>query len=215
MPSIAKAHHLPVAPVAIAPTASSHAGDVGLLPPRSDRRNSRRSTAGASGGGSPEPMKGEPMGGEELRVGDVARLTGKTVRALHLYEELGLVEPSLRSKGGFRLYNLDAVERVRWVGRLQDMGLSLPEIRDLLRDWRASGSAPKAMRRVRDLYQAKARETREQITKLRGLLAELEQSLAYLETCKTCEPDKPVSECALCDKHDCQSHKPTLVAGFQ
>jgi hypothetical protein len=51
-------------------------------------------------------------GGEELRVGDVARLAGKTVRALHLYEELGILEPTLRSKGGFRLYNHDAVRRV-------------------------------------------------------------------------------------------------------
>ena len=101
----------------------------------------------------PSLFREDGPGGEELRVGDVARITGKTVRALHLYEELGLVEPTLRSKGGFRLYNHDAVRRVHWVTRLQDMGFSLPEIRDLLRDWKASESAPGAMQRVHDLHQ--------------------------------------------------------------
>lgn len=153
--------------------------------------------------------------GEELRVGDVARLTGKTVRALHLYEELGLVEPTLRSKGGFRLYNGDAVRRVHWVTRLQDMGFSLPEIRDLLRDWKASASAPGAMHRVHELYRRKVEETRLQIDKLRGLLGELEESLGYLQTCRTCEPEREVSECSACDRHDCDTHRPVLVAGFQ
>ncbi|MBX7193199.1 MAG: MerR family transcriptional regulator [Sandaracinaceae bacterium] len=153
--------------------------------------------------------------GEELRVGDVARLTGKTVRALHLYEELGLVEPTLRSKGGFRLYDQDAVRRVHWVTRLQDMGFSLPEIRDLLRDWKASESAPGAMQRVHDLYRRKVEETRLQIDKLRGLLGELEESLGYLETCSTCAPERVVSECSACDRHDCETHRPVLVAGFQ
>ncbi len=50
-----------------------------------------------------------------LRIGDLARLTGKTVRAIHLYEELGLLHPATRSSGGFRLYERSAVERMRWL----------------------------------------------------------------------------------------------------
>ena len=37
-----------------------------------------------------------------LKVGELAKRTGKTVRAVHLYEELGLLTPAVRSKGGFR-----------------------------------------------------------------------------------------------------------------
>ena len=40
-----------------------------------------------------------------LKVGELAKRTGKTVRAIHLYEELGLLAPAVRSKGGFRLYS--------------------------------------------------------------------------------------------------------------
>ena len=48
-----------------------------------------------------------------LRIGDLARATGKTVRAIHLYEERGLLKPATRSSGGFRLYDPSAVERLR------------------------------------------------------------------------------------------------------
>ena len=44
-----------------------------------------------------------------LRVGELARVVGKTVRAMHLYEEMGLVKPASRSAGGYRLYAADAV----------------------------------------------------------------------------------------------------------
>ena len=40
-----------------------------------------------------------PQHSHLLRVGDLARLTGKSVRAIHLYEELGLLQPTTRSSG--------------------------------------------------------------------------------------------------------------------
>ncbi|MEI8256729.1 MAG: MerR family transcriptional regulator, partial [Deltaproteobacteria bacterium] len=70
--------------------------------------------------------------GRLLRVGDLAQRANKTVRALHLYEELGLLRPSERSKGGFRLFGHEAVVRVRWIAKLQEMGFSLPEIKEMV-----------------------------------------------------------------------------------
>ena len=69
-----------------------------------------------------------------LQVGELAERGGKTVRAIHHYEELGLLKPATRSKGGYRLFHEDALTRIRWVGMLQDLGLSLSEVRDWLRD---------------------------------------------------------------------------------
>ena len=60
-----------------------------------------------------------------IKVGDLAHRTGKTVRAIHLYEELGLLSPPVRSKGGFRMYSGDGVKRIEWIQKLQDMGFSL------------------------------------------------------------------------------------------
>ena len=47
-----------------------------------------------------------------LRIGQLATACGKTARAMHLYEELGLLKPVVRSKGGFRLYSRAAIHRV-------------------------------------------------------------------------------------------------------
>ena len=68
-----------------------------------------------------------------LRIGELAKLSGKSVRALHLYEEMGLLRPAHRSTGGFRLYALASVERVEWIAKLQDAGFSLNALKDLLR----------------------------------------------------------------------------------
>lgn len=149
-----------------------------------------------------------------LLVGDLARRTGKSVRALHLYEELGLLEPAERSKGGYRRYRADSVTRVEWITRLQDAGLSLPEIRDLLAGWQEGPTAPDAMQRLAELYRAKLAETRTQLERLAALERELENSLAYLETCTSCEPVRQVTACSACDRHECHAEEPVLVAGL-
>src|SRR5882757_6381050 len=116
-----------------------------------------------------------PLEEEEdlLQVGDLARLSGKTVRAIHLYEELGLLRPHARSKGRYRLFSQDAVMRVRWIGKLQDLGLSLSTIQTVVREWETSPSAPGAMAKMREVYRQKLDSTREQIEHLRALEAEL------------------------------------------
>src|SRR5213593_3808217 len=98
------------------------------------------------------------VGPQLLRVGDLARQTGKTVRAIHLYEEMGLLEPATRSSGGFRLYHPEAVERVRWIDLLHGLGISLQESRDTLERWWRSDHGPDAMEELRTLFTAKLEE---------------------------------------------------------
>src|SRR4030095_12531629 len=109
-----------------------------------------------------QPIENTSPGGM-LRVGDLARLTSKTVRAIHLYEELGLLKPTTRSSGGFRLYEGTAVDRGRWVELLHGMGFSLQEMKDVLRAWWGAELGPDAMNRLRSLFQTKLEETRELI----------------------------------------------------
>ncbi|MBI2394860.1 MAG: MerR family transcriptional regulator [Deltaproteobacteria bacterium] len=150
-----------------------------------------------------------------LQVGDLARESGKTVRALHLYEELGLLSPHARSKGRYRLFGPEALLRVRWIGKLQEMGLSLSEVADLVRDWESSESAPRAMDKMRRLYEERLRQTREQLTKLLELERELESSLKYLSDCDSCDPVRSPVQCTGCDLHDCAHPAPELVLGVQ
>ena len=155
-----------------------------------------------------------PLASRALRVGDLARQTGKTVRALHLYEERGLLVPAERSKGGYRLYDAESLTRVRWIGKLQEMGFSLSEMQVIVKRWEQSRSAPDAMGRVHEMLRDKLAETREHMTRLKALEVELESSLAYLETCPSCAPDQILEACNSCELHEPGELAPELVAGF-
>lgn len=149
-----------------------------------------------------------------LRVGDLARETGKSVRAIHLYEELGLLQPATRSSGGFRLYDRSAIERVQWIGRLHTLGFSLHEMRELLRMWWGAGLGPQAMDELRALFGRKLEETREAIRKHQELERELAEGLAYLETCRQCATPADVHGCVRCTQDHGMNEEPALVAGI-
>lgn len=69
-----------------------------------------------------------------IRVGELARDTGLTVRTLHYYEAVGLLQPSARTDSGHRLYGPAEIERLYRVGTLRRLRLSLAEIRTALDD---------------------------------------------------------------------------------
>ena len=64
------------------------------------------------------------------RVGQLAELTGLTVRTLHHYDDVGLLSPSRRSGAGYRLYAGDDVTRLYEILALRQLGLSLEQISD-------------------------------------------------------------------------------------
>lgn len=68
-----------------------------------------------------------------LRIGEVARQVDVTVETIRYYEKIGLLEPAERElSSGYRVFPMDAVERLRFVRRGQELGFSLEEIRELL-----------------------------------------------------------------------------------
>ncbi|GAB3209591.1 MerR family transcriptional regulator [Marinactinospora thermotolerans] len=67
-----------------------------------------------------------------MQIGEVAERTGLSLRTIRYYGEVGLVEPSARSKGGFRLYTTSDVERLLLIKRMKPLEFSLEEMRDLL-----------------------------------------------------------------------------------
>jgi MerR family copper efflux transcriptional regulator len=186
--------HLPVAPPA--PTScTTTVDDVALVDDVIDAR--------------------DDSGEDLLQVGDIAKVSGKTVRAIHHYEEVGLLQPHARSKGRYRLYDQAAVNRVRWIGKLHDLGLSLPQIQEIVRTWEAAPSAPDAMSRMRAIYLQKLEETRAQIAHLASLERELEASIRYLDDCDTvCDPAELVRACTNCNHHDRSRPEPELVSGL-
>jgi len=150
-----------------------------------------------------------------MRIGELAERTGKTARALHFYEELGLVVPFERSPGGFRKYDEMALLRVQWIDRLQQLDFSLAQIRDFFEEFRAQQTGPMAMEHLREFYAAKVVETRETITRLQALENELTESLSYLDICANCDHGTPRSACNPCAQHTkIGMDAPTMVAAL-
>lgn len=66
------------------------------------------------------------------QIGEVAVAVGLSLRSIRYYEEAGLVPPSGRSAGGFRLYDDADIDRLRLVKHMKPLELTLEEMRDLL-----------------------------------------------------------------------------------
>ncbi|MBM0230870.1 MerR family transcriptional regulator [Micromonospora sp. STR1_7] len=67
-----------------------------------------------------------------MQIGEVAERAGLSLRTIRYYEEVGLIVPSARSQGGFRLYTDADVDRLRVVKRMKPLEFSLEQMRDLL-----------------------------------------------------------------------------------
>lgn len=68
----------------------------------------------------------------QWKVGDLAKLTGLTVRTLRFYDQIGLFSPSNQSESGHRLYNESDLSRLQQILSLKEMGLSLEEVKSVL-----------------------------------------------------------------------------------
>src|SRR5215470_2043049 len=75
---------------------------------------------------------GIAIGFEALKVGELAKRTGLTVRTLHHYDEIDLIKPSLHTAAGHRLYTAADIARLQQVLSLRQLGFSLEEVRDCL-----------------------------------------------------------------------------------
>ena len=89
---------------------------------------------------------------ETLKVGELAKRSGLTVRTLHHYDEVGLLSPSARTASGHRLYGPAEIRRLQQIASLRQLGLPLEEIRDCL-------ARPEySLERVLDMHAARIRE---------------------------------------------------------
>ncbi len=119
-----------------------------------------------------------------MQIGEVAARTELSLRTIRHYEETGLVTPSARSRGGFRLYTETDVARLMVVRRMKPLGFTLEQMRDLLdatdrlerHDTLDAGEREALLERVRAYRQDAA----EQVEKLRVQLARAEDFVATL-----------------------------------
>src|SRR5260370_42505056 len=138
-----------------------------------------------------------------FQIGKVSEQTGLSVDAIRFYEKQRLLERPPRTEGGFRLFNADDIQRILFIRRAQQLGFSLPEIRELLVIQRDEG---KACSHVRDLLRAKVTTVREKIRELGILEEQLTKSL------RKCEPK--LRAAGNCDDDGCPVLQTIWNRGF-
>jgi DNA-binding transcriptional MerR regulator len=143
----------------------------------------------------------------ELRIGAVARQAGVGVQTLHYYEREGLLAAPRREASGYRVYDEEVIQRVRWIKSAQGLGFSLVEIRELL----ALVERPHTKRGdIRERAKEKVADLNEKIASLTAmrdalcaLVKECNGGVAPLEGCpilKALEAPPSVEPCSTHNK---------------
>jgi DNA-binding transcriptional MerR regulator len=121
------------------------------------------------------------MSFHHMQIGEVADQTGLSLRTIRYYEEMGLVSPSARTSGGFRLYAETDVARLRLIRRMKPLGFSLEEMGQVLGVLDALDTAPPEQRdELVERLVGYRRSAEEQVTALRGQLETAEGFAADL-----------------------------------
>lgn len=105
-----------------------------------------------------------------LTAGAVARRARVNTQTIHFYERRGLLPKAPRSRGNYRLFEEEAVQRVRFIKKAQALGFSLMEIKELL----SLRAEPREQcDAVRSRAEAKVRSVEERIAALERIRSAL------------------------------------------
>jgi DNA-binding transcriptional MerR regulator len=113
------------------------------------------------------------------QIAEVADRSGFTPATLRYYEDIGLVRPAARTEAGYRLYDDDSLQRLRFIARAKQLGCSLDEIAELSKAW-DGGQCAHVQERLRATVDAKVIESQRQIAELTILTADLQRAAAGL-----------------------------------
>ncbi len=127
------------------------------------------------------------MGLHHMQIGEVAERTSLSLRTIRYYEEVGLVPPSARTPGGFRLYTESDVARLLLVRRMKPLDFTLDEMRDvleLLDRLEGAGAVPDERQQLltrlemyRDVARARVRRLHEQLETAEGFADDLRREI--------------------------------------
>ena len=126
------------------------------------------------------------MKSSDMKIGELAKLTGCSVQTIRYYEKQQLLEATSRSDGNFRLYDDVAVERLQFIKHCRSLDLSLSEIRQLLTLNRSPGSSCDGINRMIETHIRQVEQRLRELTHLRAQLTSLRGSCASDRTVEQC-----------------------------
>jgi DNA-binding transcriptional MerR regulator len=123
------------------------------------------------------------------RIGELAAKVGLTERTIRYYEELGLLESVKRLDGGVRVYTDDDVRRLKYIGKLKMLGLTLQEMLELERMYRRHRSNRSVLPRLIEQLDAHLATLSDRMSELGALRDEIREYREHV-TQRLLEEDK-------------------------
>jgi len=114
-----------------------------------------------------------------LKIGDLADRSGFSRDTLRFYERVGLLSPPRRTAAGHRVYDDEALERLRFIRRSQELGLTLDDVRALLRI--QEQPEPEICQRVAERLRMRLRAIEQQLAILEGFRLRLSENINLCE----------------------------------
>lgn len=128
---------------------------------------------------------------EGYGIGEMAQKAGVPVANIRYYEEIGILPPARRGRGGQRRYDESDVERLRFVKNCRELGFPLKQVRSLLR---LSEADKRTCNEARDLAAEQLTIVRRKLIELRALEVELENQVL---DCNASCLNGPAPECSI------------------
>jgi DNA-binding transcriptional MerR regulator len=113
------------------------------------------------------------VGHPAYRIGELSAKVGLTERTIRYYEELGLLESVKRLDGGVRVYTDDDVRRLKYIGKLKMLGLTLQEMLELENMYRRHRSNRNVLPRLIELLDAHLVTLSDRVSELSALRDEI------------------------------------------
>lgn len=133
-----------------------------------------------------------------MQIGEVAKRVNVTIRTVRYYEEMGLIEPAMRTEGGFRLYDMSAVRRLQLIHSLRSLDFPLKDIQELLQIRRDSHTGTVAAHRLMQLLKLQLQRTNERIAQLLAIREDIERAMALTAECTGCHLELAGQPCLTC-----------------
>lgn len=149
-----------------------------------------------------------------LKIGDVARKTGMSLRTIRYYESLRLIQPAGRTPGGQRLYSPNQCQRLDMIRDLRDLDVPLREIRVLLQQRKNARTGAEAVRGVARLFGRGFVEAARRASTYGRIRAGLSQTLQMMQTCAKCTLIPVPAVCLQCPLLTKRSQIPAYFAGL-
>lgn len=143
-----------------------------------------------------------------MRIGDLARRAGTTLRTIRYYEERGLIRPAGRTKGGFRLYEEEELRKLTLIRNLQILDMPLAHVKAFFDRRERGRPACEVTPPIQQALRAQLQAVEDRLAQYQALRDSVVETIQILESCSTCPRELGPDVCPPCPVLASRAHIP-------